>query len=55
MSVMLIGILNSGIGLSGVRALPLAAGINEGGHYSRYYWSEQSVLFLLLLPQKGLS
>ena len=28
-------------GPSGVRALPLAAGINEGGHYSK--------------PQKGLS
>ena len=27
---------------SGVRALPLAAGINEGGHYFRY-------IFLLLL------
>jgi hypothetical protein len=24
------------IGPSGVRALPLAAGINEGGHYFRY-------------------
>ena len=30
------------IGPSGVRALPLAAGINEGGHYFRY--------FNLLLP-----
>ena len=27
-------------GPSGVRALPLAAGINEGGHYFRY-WSER--------------
>jgi hypothetical protein len=27
------------IGPSGVRALPLAAGINEGGHYFRYYSS----------------
>ena len=26
------------VGPSGVRALPLAAGINEGGHY----WSERS-------------
>ena len=25
------------IGLSGVRVLPLAAGINEGGHYFRYF------------------
>jgi hypothetical protein len=25
-----------GIGPSGVHALPLAAGINEGGHYFRY-------------------
>jgi hypothetical protein len=32
-----------GIGPSGVRALPLAAGINEGGHYFRYF----SVLLLL--------
>ena len=31
----------SRIGPSGVRALPLAAGINEGGHYFRY-WSERS-------------
>ena len=28
------------VGLSGVRALPLAAGINEGGHYFMY-WSER--------------
>ena len=28
------------IGPSGVRALPLAAGINKGGHYFRY-WSER--------------
>ena len=27
-------------GPSGVRALPLAAGINEGGHYFRY-WAER--------------
>ena len=26
-----------GIGPSGVRALPLAAGINEGGHYFAYF------------------
>ena len=32
------------IGPSGVRALPLAAGINEGGHYFRYI-----ILFLVLL------
>ena len=25
------------IGLSGVRALPLAAGIHIGGHYFRYF------------------
>jgi hypothetical protein len=25
------------IGPSGVRALPLAANINEGGHYFRYF------------------
>jgi hypothetical protein len=28
--------MNQTIGPSGVRALPLAAGINEGGHYFRY-------------------
>ena len=33
-------------GPSGVRALPLAAGINEGGHYFRYY----STSFLLGVP-----
>ena len=30
-------LLNPIIGPSGVRALPLAAGINEGGHYFRYF------------------
>ena len=34
------------IGPSGVRALPLAAGINEGGHYFRYFAS--SLLFFLV-------
>ena len=29
--------INGIFGLSGVRALPLAAGINEGGHYFRYF------------------
>ena len=28
-------------GPSEVRALPLAAGINEGGHYFAYFWSER--------------
>ena len=28
-------------GPSGVRALPLAAGINVGGHYKRHFWSER--------------
>ena len=32
-------------GPSGVRALPLAAGINVGGHYFRYF----STLLLLLI------
>ena len=31
-----VGHTSSCIGPSGVRALPLAAGINEGGHYFRY-------------------
>ena len=30
-------ILDINLGPSGVRALPLAAGINEGGHYFRYF------------------
>ena len=34
-----------GIGPSGVRALPLAAGINVGGHYFRYI----STLVLVVL------
>jgi hypothetical protein len=33
-------------GLSGVRALPLAAGINDGGHYFRYFPSSCSCLIL---------
>jgi hypothetical protein len=33
------------IGPSGVRALPLAAGRNEGGHYFSYFF-----LFLFLPP-----
>ena len=32
------------IGPSGVRALPLAAGINEGGHYFRYFFFFSSLL-----------
>ena len=32
-------ILHYHIGPSGVRALPLAAGINVGGHYFRYFSS----------------
>ena len=30
---------NATIGPSGVRALPLAAGINEGGHYFHYIFA----------------
>ena len=30
------------IGPSGVRALPLAAGRNEGGHYFRYFGPEDN-------------
>ena len=29
------------IGPSGVRALPLTAGINVGGHYKCHFWSER--------------
>ena len=31
-----------GIGPSGVHALPVAAGTNEGGHYFRYFSSSSS-------------
>ena len=43
------------IGPSGVRALPLAAGINEGGHYFRYYstWGWGGVLRPLLKTPEG--
>jgi hypothetical protein len=37
---------------SGVRALPLAAGINEGGHYFRYYFTCWDRRYSK--PQKGL-
>ena len=43
-----------GIGPSGVRALPLAAGINVGGHYF-WYFIPLILLPRLLKPQKGLS
>jgi hypothetical protein len=58
------------IGLSGVRALPLGAGINKGGHYATSGPNLSRLLFLvfflfllflffflppLLKPQKGLS
>ena len=40
---------------SGVRALPVAAGTNEGGHYFRYFSFFPLFLGLpLLLHQKGL-
>jgi hypothetical protein len=42
------------IGPSGVRALPLAAGINEGGHYFRYFFFS-CFLFCLAQPQIQLS
>ena len=38
--------INTKIGPSGVRALPLAAGRNEGAHYFRYFL----LLLLLLVP-----
>ena len=51
---------NCKIGPSGVRALPLAAGINEGGHYFRYIFplffsSSSSSYHRYSKPQKGLS
>ena len=39
-----VNILVGDVGPSGVRALPLAAGKNEGGHYFRYF-STSSLLF----------
>ena len=36
------------IGPSGLRALPLAAGINEGGHYFAYIFP--LLIFFFLLP-----
>jgi hypothetical protein len=49
--------LNHIIGLSGVRALPLAAGINEGGHYFRYFsfFSSSCSYHRYSKPQKGLA
>ena len=38
------------IGPSGVHALPLTAGINEGGHYFRYIIPLVVLLLLLVLP-----
>ena len=35
------------IGPSGVRALPLAAGTNEGGHYFWYFFSHLVVLLVV--------
>jgi hypothetical protein len=39
--------MNNKIGPSGVRALPLAAGINECGHYSKYF---SFFFFFFVLP-----
>jgi hypothetical protein len=44
------------IGPSGVRALPLAAGINVGGHYKRHFLSSLSPLSFWLIansPRRG--
>jgi hypothetical protein len=38
--------MHKGIGVSRVRALPLASGINEGGHYFRYFSLVFPVVFL---------
>ena len=42
-------LLTAFFGPSGVRALPLAAGRNEGGHYFRYF-STSLLLLLFLVP-----
>ena len=39
------------VGPSRVRALPLAAGINVGGHYKGYFFSLSSLFLLLILPE----
>ena len=39
-------IMTNTIGPSGVGSLPLAAGINEGGHYFRYFFP----LLVVILP-----
>jgi hypothetical protein len=41
--------INLEIGLSGVCALPLAAGINEGGHYFRYCQAQSQLQVKLSL------
>ena len=43
----------SNIGLSGVRALPVAAGTNEGGHYF-WYFSTVVVVTLLSFTPEGI-
>jgi hypothetical protein len=42
-------------GPSGVRALPLAAAINEGGHYFRYFSSSSFLLVGTVIqnPRRG--
>ena len=45
---------NDCIGPSGVRALPLAASINEGDHYFRYFNLLSSFFHRFSKPQKGL-
>ena len=41
------------IGQSGVRALPLAAGINVGGQYFAYYFTLVGVLTAVVKIPKG--
>jgi hypothetical protein len=41
------------IGPSGVRALPLAAGINVGGHYKWHFFLFLSFLFLSFFLSSG--
>ena len=36
------------VGPSGVCALPLAAGLNEGGHYFRYFSSSSSCYLVVV-------
>ena len=49
--------MNGIVGPSGVRALPLAAGISVGGHYFRYFSTfllfSLGVTAVVIIPERG--